>query len=123
MAGGAQSLGRAWESRAADYLRSHGIKIIAQGYRCRLGELDIIGSDGSSLVVCEVRARRRGSFGSALETVGPQKQRRIIRATRHFLMRNSAWFSCPIRFDVIAIDGIDTAEPEITWVRNAFAAS
>jgi putative endonuclease len=120
---GPQSLGLAWESRAATFLQSHGIRIITQGYRCRLGELDIVGSDGDTLVIVEVKARRSGSHGLAVETVGPRKQRRIIRATRHYLMRNSTLFSQPIRFDVLAVDGIDTAEPKFTWVRNAFAAA
>jgi len=121
-AGGA-SLGRAWEARAARYLADNGIELIAHGYRCRLGELDLVCSDGQTLVVVEVRARQSGSHGSAVETVGPQKRQRIVRATRHFLMRHPNWFARPIRFDVIAIDGIDQPVPRITWVRNAFDAT
>jgi putative endonuclease len=120
--GDAQSRGRIWESRAAAYLNERGIRLIAQGYRCRLGEIDLIGDDGRDLVFIEVRARARGSLGSALESVGPTKQRRIIRATRHFLMRHPGSQSRPIRFDVVAFDGIDTGDPRITWVRNAFEA-
>jgi len=116
----AQKLGQFWESRAAGFLVRRGIKIIAQRYRCRLGELDIIGSDGPGLVVVEVRARKTSNKGSAIETIGNLKRRRIVNATRHFLMHNPDWFSRPIRFDVIAIDGIETSKPEIRWVRNAF---
>jgi len=119
----AQNLGRAWESHAARYLEARGLKIIARGYRCRLGELDIIGSDAAGLVVVEVRARRRGRFGSALETVGPHKQRRIVLATRHYLMHHPEWLSRPIRFDVVAIDDIDGAKPRVRWVRSAFDAA
>jgi putative endonuclease len=120
---GRQCLGRLWEARAAEFLERHGIAIIARGYRCRLGELDLVGRDRGGLVIVEVRARRRESKGSALETVGRPKQQRIIRATRHFLMRHPAWHAKPIRFDVVAIDGIDTDAPEIRWVRNAFDAA
>jgi hypothetical protein len=28
-----------------------------------------------------------------------------------------------IRFDVIAFDAIDTAEPSVRWIKNAFDAS
>jgi putative endonuclease len=118
-----QDLGRAFESRAAAYLGEQGIRIIAQGYRCRLGEIDLIGSDGRDLIFVEVRARGQDSLGSALESVGPAKQRRIVRATRHFLMRNPSARTQPIRFDVIAFDGIDSKEPRITWIRNAFDAA
>ncbi len=121
--GDAQSLGRLWESRAAAYLEQHGLRILARGYRCRLGELDIVGRDGDGLVVVEVRARRRTSKGTALETIGHRKRQRIVRATRHFLMLNPEWDRRPIRFDVVAIDGIETDAPQIAWVRNAFDAA
>lgn len=114
--------GRAWELAASDLLARRGVEIIARGYRCRLGELDLIGIDGTTLVVVEVRARASDARGRALETVGPRKRKRIVNATRHFLMRHPAWFSRPIRFDVVAVDGIDTAEPRMQWVKGAFEA-
>jgi putative endonuclease len=120
---GGASLGRVWETRAACFLAENGIELIAHGYRCRLGELDLVCSDGQTLVVVEVRARQSRTHGRAVETVGPRKQQRIVRATRHFLMRHPAWFARPIRFDVVAIDGIDGPAPRITWVRHAFDAT
>jgi putative endonuclease len=117
----AKTLGQAWEARAARFLTARGIRIIARGYRCRLGELDLIGVDGTALVVVEVRAR--GRAGAAIETIGFHKQRRIVNATRHFLMRHPKWHARHIRFDVIAIDRIDSGEPEIRWVKNAFDAA
>lgn len=116
----AQVLGRTWEAHAADFLDANGIRIIARGYRCRLGELDIIGTDGTALVVVEVRAR--SGKGSAIDTIGYAKRRRLVNATRHFLMRNPEWFSRRVRFDVIAIDHIEGRRPEIRWVKNAFDA-
>lgn len=115
-----QRLGDIWESRAAAFLRERGLRIIARGYRCRLGELDIVGTDERGLVVVEVRARQRASLGSALESIGARKRQRIVRATRHFLMHNPRWSAQPIRFDVVAIDGIDQPSPDFTWVQNAF---
>jgi putative endonuclease len=119
----AQRLGRAWETRAAVFLADQGFDILQQGYRCRLGELDIVGSDGAGLVIVEVRARSKSEKGSAIETIGHRKRRRIVNATRHFLMKNPHWHARPIRFDVVAIDGIETDQPEIQWIRNAFDAS
>jgi putative endonuclease len=115
--------GREWELAAAELLAKRGIDIIARGYRCRLGELDIVGIDGATLVVIEVRARASGACGSAVETVAARKQQRIVNATRHFLMRHPVWFARPIRFDVIAVDGIDTAQPRMRWIKGAFHAS
>lgn len=117
-----RSLGRAWESRAAAWLDAQGFRTIAQGYRCRLGEIDLIVDDGQDLVFVEVRARKLDSLGTAVESVGTAKQRRIIRATRHYLMRHPRAQARRIRFDVVAFDGIDTSDPKVTWIRNAFDA-
>ena len=78
---------------------------------------------GPPIPFVEVRARKQGSLGSALESVGIAKQRRIVRATRHYLMCHPRAQSRRIRFDVVAFDGIDTEDPQITWVRNAFDAA
>jgi putative endonuclease len=107
---------------ARAHLECAGLVVIAQGYRCRFGELDIISRQGSELVVVEVRARRTDSRVSAAESVDRFKQRKIIAATRHFLMTHPGWADCPLRFDVIAISGIDK-KPQIDWIHNAFQTS
>src|SRR5512138_1788338 len=115
--------GERWEDVAARYLERHGLAILMRNYRCKLGELDLVCRDADSLVIVEVRARARTSFTAALESIGPRKRRRIVQATRHLLLRRSVWSRQPVRFDVVAIDGIDTASPEIAWIKNAFDAS
>lgn len=115
--------GALWEARAAEYLEGQGLEVVARGYRCRLGELDLVCRDGAHLVVVEVRARGAAALVSAIESIGPRKIERIVRATRHFLMRNRSWRDHPVRFDVVAFDAIDTAEPRVQWLRNAFDAS
>jgi putative endonuclease len=114
--------GRHWEAVAADYLEDHGLTVLARGYRCRLGELDLVCRDAAVLVVVEVRARSRSTFGSAVETIGPRKRARIVQATRHFLMRRAEWRDAAIRFDVMAFDAIETGEPAVRWIKNAFDA-
>jgi putative endonuclease len=114
--------GRHWEAVAADYLEDRGLIVLSRGYRCRLGELDLVCRDAASLVVVEVRARSNSSFGSAVETIDSRKRARIIQATRHFLMRRREWRDAAIRFDVVAFDAIDTLEPAVRWIKNAFDA-
>jgi putative endonuclease len=115
--------GRLWESRAAMHLERHGLVILARGYRCRLGELDLVCRDGRQLVIVEVRARGRGARCSALDSIDIHKRRRIVQATRHLLMRHAEWQAAAIRFDVVAFEAIDAPEPEVHWVKNAFDAS
>lgn len=91
-------------------------------YRCRVGELDLVCRDPSTLVIVEVRARSRTRFASPAASVDARKRRKIIRATRHLLMRRPRWSALPVRFDVIAISAIERDEPKLQWIKNAFDA-
>ena len=80
----------------------------------RGAEIDLILRDrAGTLVFCEVRARRDASHGGAAATIGYGKQRRIVRAASHYLMRFAQVPPC--RFDVVAIDG-----GRLSWLRGAF---
>jgi putative endonuclease len=115
--------GRLWESHAAAYLEQHGLTILTKGYRCRLGELDLVCRDDRELVIVEVRARSSGARCSAVESIDAHKRRRIVQATRHLLMRHAAWNGARIRFDVVAFEAIDSEQPRVEWIKNAFDAS
>lgn len=109
----AQVAGGNAEERAADYLAQRGVNVIARNYRTRMGEIDLVARDGDELVFVEVRMRSDGHFGGALESVTPNKQRRIALAAQMFLSRFPRPPRC--RFDVVALDG-----DEIRWLRGAF---
>lgn len=94
--------------------------MLKQRYRCRVGELDLVCRDGPTLVIVEVRARSSTSVASAVETIDRRKRERIVKATRHLLMRHPHWGEAPLRFDVFSVDGIDTPRPQIRWHKNAF---
>ncbi len=51
------------EEAAAEFLTGRGFRLLERSYRCRFGEIDLIVSDGRTLVVVEVRYRRNKSFG------------------------------------------------------------
>ena len=115
--------GRHFEAVAAEYLEDHGLVVLARGYRCRLGEIDLVCRDQHTLVIVEVRARNSRAIASAAASIDARKRARIVNATRHFLMRRREWHDAAIRFDVVAFDAIDTADARISWLRNAFDAS
>jgi putative endonuclease len=115
--------GRLWESRAAAHLEQHGLEVLTRGYRCRLGEIDLVCRDDRHLVIVEVRARSRGALCSAVDSIDAHKRRRIVQATRHLLMRHAEWQAVAVRFDVVAFDEIDAPQPQIRWIKNAFDAS
>lgn len=104
------------EEAACIYLAGNGIRIKERNFRCRRGEIDVIGYDGEYLVFIEVKYRKNGSDkGSALEAVGIGKQKKICRVADYYRMIHRCPLDMPIRFDVVAIDGDD-----IQWVKNAF---
>jgi len=106
--------GRRGEDRVAELLADRGYRIVDRNYRCKLGEVDLIAFERDTLVFVEVRTRSRGDHGSALETVGAAKQRRIARVAQHYIaMRRPRFDRC--RFDVVGITGDD-----VTVVVDAF---
>ena len=105
--------GASAEAQAHSYLEREGLRPIERNYRCRLGEIDLIMRDGATLVFVEVRQRAKGSLVSAAESVSHTKQRKLVAAARHFLMRNPAYSDHAMRFDLVAIDG-----DQPRWQRN-----
>jgi putative endonuclease len=113
------TLGLAAEERAARHLAGQGLDILLRNWRCRMGELDLVARDGDVLVIAEVRLRHGAGFGNAAASITSAKRRRIIRATRHLLMRRPEFTRLRIRFDVVTLDGADET---IEWIRAAFDA-
>jgi putative endonuclease len=105
------------EQQALQYLQQQGLKPIAQNYRCRAGEIDLIMEDASALVFVEVRQRCTADFGGAAASIDHRKQQRIILAAQHYLttLRRIP----PCRFDAVLLDGAGQCE----WLKNAFDAA
>ena len=111
--------GRRAELLARDYLSRHGYRLIAVNFECPGGELDIVAYEGEVLCFIEVRARSSVLFGHPLETIGPRKIRRIVRAASAYLSHvPTPW--PPMRFDALGIVLLDP--PLYTLVRAAFEA-
>lgn len=108
--------GIAGELRAREFLEAQGLRCIVAGWRCRLGELDLVMRDGEVLVFIEVRARGADNPVSAIESIDAGKQRRFARAARAWLSQNPHAADLPARFDIVAIDGSD-----LQWLRDAFS--
>lgn len=118
----ASKLSGAWgEALAAEYLRKKRFKILAAGYRCRFGEIDLIAADRKYLIFVEVKTRRTASFAQAREYVDGRKQERIRTTAAMYLSQYPT--NLQPRFDVIEIyapDGMNTACPEINHLEDAF---
>lgn len=112
----------AWgEAVAAEYLRKKRYRVIATGYRCRFGEIDLIVQNRQYLVFVEVKLRRSNRFAEAREFVDIRKQERL-RATASLYLDQFPTDLQP-RFDVIEVyapEGADTKHPDIIHLEDAF---
>ena len=85
----------------------------------RWGEIDLVMEDAEQLVFIEVKYRRNGNYGDAVEMLGTYKKQRLLMAARYYLACNPKDQQRPCRFDLVAIQG-NQASPEIRWITNAF---
>ena len=118
-AGTTRAAGDAAEDRALAHLLAQGLLLLARNYRTPGrggGEIDLVMRErDGTLVFVEVRQRAWSSFGGAAASVGGVKQRRIVFAARHYLLRFPA--PPPCRFDVVGVQGA-----RLEWLRGAFDA-
>ena len=106
------------EQQAARHLQQHGLQLLAQNYRCRAGEIDLIMQDNDTLVFVEVRLRSNPAFGGAAASIDRRKQQRIIRTAQHYL--NTLPRIPPCRFDAVLLE--DPQGKKLQWLKNAFEA-
>ena len=107
--------GAAAEQLAATFLTQKGLKLVAQNYHCRFGEIDLIMKEGNTLIFVEVRLRSNDSFGSAAMSITKQKQQKLIATAQHYLQSHQ---DCACRFDAVLMDKVHLNH--IEWLRNAF---
>ena len=114
--------GKLQEQRAQRFLAGEGLALVQANFQCRAGEVDLIMRDRQgSIVFVEVRYRSSDRYGSALETIGPVKQRRL-RLAANFFLNARKWQHYPCRFDVVAITGCGPGEADrVEWIRDAFS--
>jgi putative endonuclease len=104
---------------AVRHLEARGYRILGRNVRLKSGEIDIVAEEGGCLVLVEVRLRRGGSAGWALESVARLKQQRLRRLAAEYC----AGLASPpaaVRIDVVAISLTHAGEVgEVLLVQNA----
>ena len=112
--------GNAAEDQALAHLQAAGLRLLARNYRTPGrggGEIDLVMRERDGTVVfVEVRSRAGSSHGGAGASIGATKQRRIVFAARHYLLR---WPQLPpCRFDAVLVEGA-----ALQWLQGAFDAA
>lgn len=119
---GRNNLAGAWgEAVAAAYLQRKHYRIVASGYRCRYGEIDLIAQDKVFLIFVEVKLRKSDAFAKAYEYVDTKKQQRLRTTAALYLSQYPTQLQP--RFDVIEVyapEGTATSKPVIHHMEGAF---
>jgi len=109
------------EALIANYLRDHGYTVIAAGYRCRFGEIDLVARKGELLCFVEVKLRTNLSHGLPREYVTAGKREKLRTTAQYYLSANH--LDVPIRFDVAEVytdSEHSAANTRIEYIENAF---
>lgn len=130
-----QQQGNFYEMLALKFLLDKGLTFVAKNWQYKkIGELDLVMLDNQQkftcLVVVEVRQRQKTTFVTALDSVTPAKQRKIIQTTQAFLQANEYLANIDVRFDVVVFatdsqqkSGFLSNLPiivEPVWIQSAF---
>jgi len=95
-------LGEYGETRARRAYEQSGYEVLAQNWRGRAGEIDLVLARDGCVVICEVKTRATVRYGVPAEAVDWRKQRRLRTLAFEFLAENKP--SCrTVRFDVVSI--------------------
>ena len=119
--GNTKLLGRWGESLVAEDLRRKGQRLLAAGYQCRFGEIDLITADAQYIIFTEVKLRRDDRFAPGRAFVDARKQARL-RTTAELYLAQFPTGLQP-RFDVAEVyapRGMETEHPRILYFENAF---
>ena len=122
-----KGVGARGEKLARRHLKRQGMKILAENYRCPVGEADLIALDpgtrkvlgAESLVFVEVKTRRRDDYTSPASAVNAEKQRRIRKIAEYYCSSRPTDRYC-IRYDIVSIVLPDGGEPRIEHLPDAF---
>ncbi|MCW2494859.1 YraN family protein [Jatrophihabitans sp.] len=114
------AVGNFGEDVAVRHLAALGLTILERNWRCPVGELDIIATEGSTLVFVEVKTRSSLAFGDPAEAVTAAKAARIRRLAVQWLAEHPEQRHPDVRFDVVSVVRVGPGGLTISHFPGAF---
>jgi putative endonuclease len=100
-----RKLGDKGEAIAAKFLIGKGFELVDHNVHAPGGELDLIMKQDDEWVFVEVKTRRSHKYGTAIESVGTQKIKRMLAAIEHYFLVRNELADIPIfRIDIVAVE-------------------
>lgn len=110
-----RKVGTDYEQKAAKHLTACGYHIIHENFRCKIGEIDLIGYHEGYLTFIEVKYRSSTMSGYPAEAITPNKRKTILRTAQYYMLLHNIPEDTPCRFDVVVI-----LENQIDIIADAF---
>ncbi|HMH94734.1 MAG TPA: YraN family protein [Streptosporangiaceae bacterium] len=110
-------LGRLGEQLAADFLERSELRILDRNWRCPDGEIDIVALERRTLVICEVKTRSSGRYGTPLEAISARKRVRLRKLAVAWVQAHGLFYD-EIRIDVVGVLKTAPGEFSIEHVRG-----
>jgi len=98
---GRQQFGRRGEELAIAFYKDNQYTILETNWQSNHLEVDIIAKNNEYIVFSEVKTRSGNLFGNPEEAVTKQKQRNLIHAANHYVLKHKILLE--VRFDIISI--------------------
>lgn len=111
-----KQIGDTFEQLASDFLTANGLSLITKNYICKAGEIDLIMQDQDEIVFVEVRRRAQTTYGNAVESIHPHKQKKLLKSALYFLQQKNWLDKVNGRFDIIGF-----SNNRIEWIKDAFS--
>lgn len=122
MSGSGKGLLGQWGERlVAEDLKRKKWQVVAKGYHCRFGEIDLIAKNKEFLIFVEVKLRTSHKFSMGRSSVDYKKQQKLRTTAQMYLAQHPT--KLQPRFDVaevLAPEGMESLHPVITYIENAF---
>lgn len=112
--------GLRYEELAIAYLQQAGLCLVQRNFRCAAGEIDLVMLHREMLVFVEVRFRGNPHYGGAMATVTRDKQLKLLRTARYFLLCHKEHQQRACRFDVVGIAPAPEGGTCYNWIQDAF---
>jgi putative endonuclease len=114
------SIGQKGERFAVKEMKRMGLTVLRTNYSVHgIGEIDIIGRDGTCLVFVEVKTRSSDAFGRPGEAVNKDKKKKLWK-TAHMYMRQLGNTDLRFRFDVVEVYLFSRFRKKVIYLPGAF---
>lgn len=100
--------GNFFEEIAKKYLINKGYRLLEKNFRDRTGEIDLIMTNGKTLILVEVKGRKKSPFLNIERTVNREKIKRILKTAEIYISDHKLEFD-EIRVDTVFVEKMGSA--------------